>query len=80
MLENTIQVSMPESKFEVGDEVHIQRGKPGVVVNKSYGLVTVRQQVSGLQMPMMAWSYQIIGIGFDPKEWYSEDTLTPSKY
>ena len=72
---------MPESKFEIGDEVYIDEpSKPGVVVNKSYELTTVRQQASGLQIPMMAWSYQVIGIGFDSREWYSEDTLTPSKY
>lgn len=71
---------MPESKFEIGDEVYIDRGNPGVVVNKNYELTIIRQQASGLQIPMMAWSYQIIGIGFDPKEWYGEDTLTPSKY
>ena len=71
---------MPESEFEIGDEVYIERGKPGVVVNKSYELTIVRQQISGLQIPTMAWSYQVIGFGFDPKEWYSEDTLTPSKY
>ena len=69
---------MPESEFEIGDEVYIERDKPGVVVNKSYELTIVRQQVSGLQIPMMAWSYQIIGIEFDPKEWYGENTLTPS--
>ena len=72
--------SMPESKFEIGDEVYIERGKPGVVVNKNYGLTIVRQQVSGLQIPMMAWSYQVIGFGFDPKEWYGEDTLIRSEY
>ena len=70
---------MPESKFEIGDEVHIERDKPGVVVNKNYALTIVRQQVSGLQIPVMAWSYQVIGFGFDIKEWYGENTLTPSK-
>ena len=71
---------MPESKFEIGDEVHIERDKPGVVVNKNYALTIVHQQVSGLQIPTMAWSYQVIGFEFDPKEWYGEDTLTLSKY
>ena len=72
---------MPESKFEIGDEVYIDEpSKPGVVINKNYELVIVRQQVSGLQIPMMAWTYQVIGFEFDPKEWYGEDTLTPSKY
>lgn len=80
--ETTEQTSliMPESKFEIGDEVYIERDKPGVVVNKNYELTIIRQQVSGLQIPTMAWSYQIIGFGFDIKEWYGEDTLTPSKY
>ena len=72
--------SMPDSKFEIGDEVHVERGKPGVVINKSYEPVIVRQQVSGLETFLMAWNYQIIGFGFDPKEWYGEDTLTPSSY
>lgn len=71
---------MPESKFEIGDEVYIEKNKPGFVVNKTYGLIIQRQQISGLSIPTMAWSYQVAGAGFDPKEWYGEDTLTPSKY